>query len=68
MRLCVGVTKQPVLAVWGTADKTMSFVQSRLMQRDIPQVQLHPIEGGGHAIPLSHAGEITELMVDFLQD
>ena len=64
----VGATKQPVLAVWGTADKTTPFEQSRLMQRDIPQVEIYPIEGGSHAIPLSHASEITELMVGFLQE
>ena len=64
----VGASKIPVLAVWGTADKTTPFDHTRLMQRDIPQVEIYPIEGGSHGIPLSHAGEITEVVLEFLQN
>ena len=57
-----------VLALWGTADKTTPFDHTRLMQRDIPQVEIYPIEGGSHGIPLSHADEITEAVLEFLQN
>ena len=64
----VGRSEIPVLAIWGTADQNTPFESSKLLQRDIPQVTVYPIEGGTHGIPLSHSAEVTEVLVEFLRE
>ncbi len=63
----IGKTNTPVLAIWGTADTTTPYESSALMQSDIPQLELYTIKGATHGLPLSHAPEVTKVLIDYLK-
>ncbi len=48
----------PILTIWGTADKTMPYYQSKAMQEFLPQIKLITYENSGH-IFLYDEGERT---------
>lgn len=58
--------RPPLLAVWGANDPFFLPAGAKAFQRDLPQAEVHLIEGAGHFALLSHGDEIARRMLDFL--
>lgn len=56
----------PLLAVWGANDPFFLPAGAKAFQRDLPQAEVHLIEGAGHFALLSHGDEIARRVLDFL--
>ncbi|MEQ1756521.1 MAG: alpha/beta hydrolase [Micropepsaceae bacterium] len=63
----VGRSGLPVLAIWGTADKTVPFAHSKELLTRLPQAKLVPIEGKPHNLPLLEPTALTAIVLPFLQ-
>jgi len=55
----------PALIVWGPHDHYMPEVSARAYLRDLPQAELHLLDGG-HWLLETHLDEVVPLMRDFL--
>ncbi|KAI0326699.1 alpha/beta-hydrolase [Cubamyces sp. BRFM 1775] len=60
-------TNGSVLLIWGTADQVVPYRYAARVQTLIPHAELVTIEGGPHDITISHADEVSDALVDFLQ-
>lgn len=58
----------PTLIVWGSEDKTLSFKQSKVFERLIPNSYIKIIWGGGHHLHLESSGELADIIKDFLDE
>ena len=58
--------KGPTLIITGTEDPLVPSINSRLLQRIIPNSTLHVVPGGGHLCLLDSAEEIAPIINDFL--
>jgi len=56
----------PALIIWGPQDHYMPEMSARAYLRDLPQAELHLLDGG-HWLLETNLGEVVELMRDFLQ-
>ena len=56
----------PALIIHGTDDINVPFSQSQALASAMPDARLHPIEGGDHFMPASHADELRDLIESFL--
>jgi pimeloyl-ACP methyl ester carboxylesterase len=56
----------PALIVWGPEDGYMPAESARAYLRDLPQAQLHLLEGAGHWLLETHFDEALPLVRDFL--
>jgi pimeloyl-ACP methyl ester carboxylesterase len=57
--------RPPTLIVWGPHDHYMPEVSARAYLRDLPDAELHLLDGG-HWLLETHLEEVTGLMRDFL--
>lgn len=57
--------KPPTLIVWGPHDHYMPEKSARAYLRDLPQAELHLLDGG-HWLLETHLEEVSDLMRDFL--
>ncbi|KAG0046706.1 hypothetical protein BGZ83_008111 [Gryganskiella cystojenkinii] len=56
----------PLLAVWGRNDKFFVPAGAEAFKKDLPKAQVHLVEAGHFALE-SNLGEISKLMLDFLE-
>ncbi len=56
----------PVLLLWGREDRTVPFVRSDGVRKDIPDAEFRPIDGAAHLPVLEKAALSDSLIVDFL--
>lgn len=54
------------LIMAGDRDRIVPLANARILNFMIPQSRLHIVEDGGHLFLLSRAGEVLEVMTDFL--
>ena len=57
----------PTLIVWGPEDGYMPVEAARAYLRDLPDAELHLIEGAGHWLLETHFDEALPLVRDFLE-
>jgi pimeloyl-ACP methyl ester carboxylesterase len=57
----------PVMALWGSADKTSSRERQSLHLKAFTQVENRELSGGGHALLWSHPKEISEALTGVTQ-
>jgi pimeloyl-ACP methyl ester carboxylesterase len=60
--------RAPTLILHGTADTAVPYYHAQLLARILPRARLHTIEGADHYMPLTHRGEVTETIVEFLTE
>jgi pimeloyl-ACP methyl ester carboxylesterase len=58
----------PTLIVWGPEDGYMPEPSARAYLRDLPNAQLHVLEGAGHWLLETHLAQVAPLVHDFLSD
>jgi pimeloyl-ACP methyl ester carboxylesterase len=63
----LGRSGLPVLVVWGTADSTVPFAQSKVLLSRVPQATLVPLEGKEHAITFTDTEAVLAAVLPFLQ-
>ena len=63
----VGKQNRKVMLVWGTEDEDISREMIDEVQKAIPHIQFHCLEGVGHQLNLEVAEELNQLMIDFLK-
>lgn len=63
----LGRSGLPVLAVWGTADSTIPFEQSKILLTRVPQATLVPLEGKEHGITFAETDAVLAAVVPFLK-
>lgn len=56
----------PALIIHGTDDINVPFSQSQALASAMPDARFHPVEGGDHFMPASHADELQDLIESFL--
>jgi pimeloyl-ACP methyl ester carboxylesterase len=64
----VGDARIPVTAIWGTDDQIVPFSGAALMQQDVAQLKLVPIDGGNHSITYARANKVAAVLVAALND
>ena len=57
----------PTLIVWGLQDGYMPTESARAYLRDLPDAELHLIEGAGHWLLETHFDQALPLVRDFLE-
>lgn len=62
----IGRSSLPVMAAWGTNDKVVPFAHSEELRRRIPQLQLVPLEGFGHAINFGREERLISIVLPFM--
>ncbi|HEX5661427.1 MAG TPA: alpha/beta hydrolase [Polyangiales bacterium] len=60
--------RPPTLIVWGPEDGYMPEPSARAYLRDLPDAQLHVLEGAGHWLLETHLEQALPLLRDFLSD
>jgi len=63
----LGKQKMPVLILWGTADKSVSFNGSGPAKRAVPRAELKVFEGLPHSLVYSHSDKINKEVLSFLK-
>ena len=63
----VGKQDRKVMLVWGTEDEDISREMIDEVQKAIPHIEFHCLEGVGHQLNLEVTEEFNQLMVDFLK-
>jgi len=58
--------QQPVHLICGSATRLPPLRIAQMLARWLPQSRLHYLEGAGHLGPISHAGEVVELVAGLL--
>jgi pimeloyl-ACP methyl ester carboxylesterase len=58
--------RPPTLIVWGPEDGYMPEASARAYARDLPEAELHLLQGGGHWLLETHFDEALPLIRDFL--
>ncbi len=56
----------PSIIIWGSEDKTLSFDQSKIFEKLIPDSYIKIIWGGSHHLNLDSAQELAEIVDDFV--
>jgi 3-oxoadipate enol-lactonase len=64
----LGEIKVPTLVATGTADRLVPPTQSRVLHDKIPGARYAEIPGGVHGLPLEHAGELGEMLENWLEE
>lgn len=54
-----------VLLIWGTRDSVVPYSYAARIQALIPQAKLVTLEGAGHDLTVTRAGEIVDELVGF---
>jgi pimeloyl-ACP methyl ester carboxylesterase len=63
----LGRSKLPVLVLWGTADSTIPFEQSKALLARVPQATLVSFEGKGHTLSGTDRDAVIAAVVPFLK-
>jgi pimeloyl-ACP methyl ester carboxylesterase len=63
----IGKMNKPVLLFWGRNDPTVPLKHSRLLQRAMPQTELHVIDQCGHAPHHEKPEEVNPILLEFLR-
>src|SRR5690606_26765956 len=58
----------PSLILQGTEDIQVSYDRAREMAARMPNVRFHTVEGGTHAMPLTHKDALQAVIVEFLAE
>lgn len=58
----------PTLIVWGGNDKTLSFEQSKIFEKLIPNSYIKIIWDGQHHLHMTNVEELAEIVKDFLSE
>jgi pimeloyl-ACP methyl ester carboxylesterase len=58
--------RPPALIVWGPEDGYMPADSARAYHRDLPDAELHLLDGAGHWLLETHFGTALPLVRDFL--
>ncbi|KAG1737359.1 Alpha/Beta hydrolase protein [Suillus occidentalis] len=61
-------SRNQVLLIHGTADKTVPYKYASKMRTLVPQANVVTISDGGHDITTTHASEVNDLLLHFLAD
>jgi len=64
----VGKQSRKVLLIWGTKDSDISREMIDEIQKAIPTVQLHVLEGIGHQLNVESAEKVNDLVINFLSN
>jgi len=56
----------PTLILHGTEDAITPFSSAQYLQSHLPNATLIPIDGAGHALPITHAKEVASHIQEFL--
>jgi len=64
----IGETDLPVQLIWGEADDRVSFAQAEPIQGLLPQANLHGFPEIGHDITFSQVGQVTPLLIAFVEE
>lgn len=59
-------TNRPLRVIWGTADGTYPFAQSKALMSLVPEAELEAVEGEGHAIAFAAPDRVTDDLLEFL--
>lgn len=59
--------RPPALIVWGPHDGYMPAGAARAYLRDLPDAELHLLDGAGHWLLETHLDEAVALVRDFLE-
>ncbi|KAL4076454.1 Alpha/Beta hydrolase protein [Scleroderma yunnanense] len=62
----LGNSTQQVLLIHGTADQTVPYKYASKIQGLVPHLELMTIEGCGHDLTITHASEVSYLLLRFL--
>lgn len=63
----VGGLNKPTLLFWGRQDGTVPFEHSADILRAIPHAEFHAFENCGHIPHYERAGEVNEILLEFLR-
>lgn len=64
----VGKTNIPVLAIWGTNDKTMPYYQSERLKEVLPNVRLITYENSGHIFVFDEGQRTADDVLKFIKE
>lgn len=64
----VEAMRVPTLVIHGTDDKLVPFTHGLFMARTVPGAELYAIEGGTHAIVVTHAGQVFSRLFAFVDE
>lgn len=56
----------PVLAVWGRGDEIFAPEGALAFRADVPDAEIHLVDGGGHFLLESHGALVAERILDFM--
>lgn len=57
---------QPCLVVHGTEDRNVPYGDSLALMEHLEQGTLHTVDGGDHFMPVTHEGELRDVVLGFL--
>lgn len=64
----IGDTDLPVQIIWGEKDKVVPFQQSAILAEALPNARLHQFPDVGHSITFSRPGDVTPLLIAFVEE
>ncbi len=56
----------PALIIHGDEDRNVPFTHAEHLATHIPQATLHRIHGGDHFMPITHAEELRQVVLEFI--
>lgn len=62
-----GEQGKPAMAIWGDQDNIVPYELSERVQRAIPDIELHTIEGAGHTANYEFPDKVNPLLLAFLE-
>ena len=57
----------PTLVIHGTRDAVVPFCCAEYLAARMPAATLHALPDAGHALPLTHASQLAEQIMAFLE-
>jgi len=61
-----GLSRVPVLLIWGRKDKTIPLRNGKKLKRAVPSIELKVIPGARHMPMETHAEEFNKILLEFL--
>ncbi len=62
----VGRAGIPVFAIWGTADSVVPFAGAEKASKEIPGLEIFPVEGAEHSVTYAKADVVNKILLDIL--
>jgi len=63
----VGLSKKPIMFIWGKEDETVPYRGAKMVSRYIPHIKKVIIEKGTHSIVYSHPKIVNDSMIKFIK-